>query len=135
MRVDRRAGAEQGGDGRRHVDEPGIFGDGARPDACTRDQERHPHLQGAAVTAPRHPFFGLREPEAPRLPGLDDEVTELVARAQGFEVRRVEDPGDLGQFFEDPPYLRPLLGRRRPAPQGDVHDPARALDDDDLGVG
>ncbi len=33
--------------------------------------------------------------EAPRRLGLKHEVTELAAGVQGFEVCRVEDPGDV----------------------------------------
>jgi hypothetical protein len=33
--------------------------------------------------------------EAPRRLGLEDEVTELAAGVQGFQVYRVEDQGDV----------------------------------------
>jgi hypothetical protein len=43
------------------------------------------------------PFFRPRGSEASRRPGLDHEVTELVAGLEGFEVGRIEYPGEAGR--------------------------------------
>ena len=80
------------------------------------------------------PFFRPRGSEASRRPGLDHEVTELVAGPEGFEVGRIEDPGDLGEPFKGRPDLPPSPARRSSSSQGYVCHPT-AGENDDLGPG